>query len=175
MKKLDTICTDFRWRLLFSLMFGLWTQTTVMSFSQEGKDKSPPDHHKPTTTSALEEWESGNRPGPRLVELELKALICPQEGFAVVQQNVFTSQEQLDVSHFPSQWEGKRLSLQMGTKKLPLVHMADQQRQWERSSLPEEHNLWSEEQLKLDFSRAAEWWTASCLSQINDRAMKNPV
>lgn len=64
--------------------------------------------------------------------------------------------EQLDVSYFPSQWEGKKLSLQMGTKTLPLVHMAGQQRQRESSRLPEEHDLSCEEQLKLGFSRAAE-------------------
>lgn len=79
----------------------------------------------------------------------------------MLQHNIFTSQQQLDVSHFPSQWERKRLSLQMGTKKLPLAHMAGQQRWWESSSLPEQHRLSSEEPLKLDFSRAAEWWTAS--------------
>lgn len=40
----------------------------------------------------------------------------------MVQHNVFTSQVQMDVCHVPSQWEGKRLSLQTGTKKLPLGH-----------------------------------------------------
>lgn len=75
----------------------------------------------------------------------------------MVQDKVFISQERRDVSHFPSQWEGKRLALQIGTKKLPLFHMAGQQRWRESSSLPEEHHVSSEEQLKLDFSRAASW------------------
>lgn len=42
--KLHTICTAFRERLLFPLIFGLWTQTAVEGFRQEGKDKSPPEH-----------------------------------------------------------------------------------------------------------------------------------
>lgn len=116
-------------------------------------------------------WPPVNAPTPLLWRNESQGkdlaqgwwgtLNCPQERFAMLQHNIFISQQQLDVSHFPSQRERKRLSLQMGTKKLPLVHMAGQQRWWESSSLPEQHNLSSEEPLKLDFSRAAEWWTAS--------------
>lgn len=101
-------------------------------------------------------WRNENQ-GRNLAQGSWKALNCLQEGFAMV-QHVFISQ---DISHFPSQWEGKRLSLEVGTKKLPLVHMAGQQRQWESSSLSEEHNLSSEELLKLDFSRPAERWAAS--------------
>lgn len=43
--KVHTICTAFRERLLFPLLFGLWTQTAVEGFRQEGKEKSPPEHH----------------------------------------------------------------------------------------------------------------------------------
>lgn len=136
-----------RRRLLFSLLFGLWTQTTVKSFSRGERPRALLATSKCTNTSAVEEQEPGKKPGPGLVESS-----------ATVQHNVFISQSQLDASHFPSQWEGKRLSLQMGTKKLLLVHMAGQRR-WESSCLSEAHNLLSDDQ--LDFSRAAEWWAAS--------------
>lgn len=119
MDKLHTISTAFRGRLLFPLIFGLWTQTAVEGFWQEGKDKRPPEYHWPHQHLC-----SGGMRAKEEIQHRgwWKTLNCLQVGSAVVQHNVFTSQVQMDVCHVPSQWEGKRLSLQTGTKKLPLGH-----------------------------------------------------
>lgn len=100
--ELHTICTAFRGRLLFPLIFGLQTQTAVEGFRQEGKGQETSWTPLNTPTSLLWRNESQGR-DPALGWC--RTLNCLQEGSAVVQHDAFTSQVQMDAS---SQWEGKQ-------------------------------------------------------------------